>query len=144
MSIYIKAQSRMSRAASMSRWRSTITALRDREATPRRFKTCTLKVFDYDEDGGLTSRSEHKLAEMPLTVLVSLFEQMTAVLPFEDWGRLYYYELGNAFNRELVYERITHNYKDFVEYMKTQLDGYARRINRSPARMCFQLHKRFP
>ena len=128
----------------MSRWLSTVQALRDREATPRRFKTCTLKVFDYAPDGGLTSRSEYLLEEIPLTVFVSLFEQITAVLPFEQWGRLYYYELGNAFNRELVYERITHNDKDFVEYMKTQLDGYARRINRSPARMCFQLHKRFP
>jgi hypothetical protein len=134
----------MSRAASMSRWRSTLTALRDREATPRRFKTCTLKVFNYDEDGGLTSRSEYLLKEIPLTVLVSLFEQITAVLPFEQWGRLYYYEQGNAFNRQLVYERITHNDQDFVEYMKTLLDGYAGRINSSPARMCFQLHKRFP
>ena len=129
----------------MASWSlSTVRALRDREATPRRFKTCTLRVFDYDEDGGLTSRSEYKLAECSLTVLVSLFEQITAVLPFEDWGRLYYYELGHALNRELVYERITHNDQDFVEYMKTLLDACARRINRSPARMCFQLHKRFP
>ena len=80
---------------------STVRALPDREATLRRFKTCTLRVFDYDEDGGLTSRSAYKLVECPLTVLVSLFEQITAVLPFEDWGRLYYYELGHALNREL-------------------------------------------
>ena len=135
---------------SLSESLSTLRALRDREATPRRFKTCTLKVFDYDEDGGLTSRSAHKLAEYPLAVnnnLVtggSLFEQITAVLPFEDWGRLYYHELGHAFNRELVYERITHNNQDFAESMKTLLDGYASRINSSPTRMCFQLHRRFP
>ena len=133
---------------SLSESLSTLRALRDREATPRRFKTCTLKVFDYDEDGGLTSRSAHKLAECPLAVnnnlVSSLFEQITTVLPFEDWGRLYYHELGHAFNRELVYERITHNDQDLVEHMKTQLDAYARRINSSPSRMCFQLHRRFP
>jgi hypothetical protein len=181
---------------SLSEALATLRALRDskrdREATPRRFKTCTLKVFDYDEDGGLTSRSAHKLAEIilvcPLAVTgsvnnnnsnnsnnssnnnnknndnadnnnttttnnnnnsnnsnhASLFEQITAVLPFEDWARLYYYEQGQALNRELVYERITHNDQDLAEHMKTQLEAYARRINSSPARMCFQLHRRFP
>ena len=135
----------------MSRGRSTLQlnapALLGPETAPRRFtsfKTCTLKVFDYDEDGGLESRSEYKLAEVTITVFGSLFEQMTAVLPFDKWGRLYYYELDNERNRELLYERITANDQDFIENTKTLLDDYARRINRSPGRMCFHLHRRFP
>jgi hypothetical protein len=129
---------------SSTRWRSSLTSLRHREATPRRFKTCSLKVFDDDQDGGKISRSEYMLYDKQITVIVSSFEQITSVLPFYEWGTLYYYELDRPLARELVYEEVySLNDPNYGEYMKTVLKDYARRISRSPGRMCLQLHKRF-
>ena len=125
---------------------STIKALRNRESTTRRFKTCSLKVFNYDEDGNKTRKPEYLLYDKDITLILPLFRQITKVLPFDEWEILFYYEVGHPLLHELLYEqKYRLNDPDYEQHIKTLLDTYcAKKINECPQKICLELHKRFP
>ena len=119
--------------------------LRDREVTGRtRQPVFNLRVFDYDEDGGITSNLQYALCNQRMVLAGSLFDLLDSVLPFEEWGKLYFFVLGSI-TGELVFEESYHDDPTMREQMRSLLDqDYTRRICRTPNRMCLQLHRRFP
>ena len=119
--------------------------LREREVTGRtRHPVFHLRVFDYDEDGGITSKPQYALCNQRMVFAGSLFDLLDSVLPFEEWGTLYFLE-GDFRGREIVFEEFYHDDPTIREHMRFELDhDYTWRIRRAPDRTCLQLHRRFP
>jgi hypothetical protein len=123
-----------------------LSILRERELTGSKPKAfVTLKVFDYDEDGGLTSEQRYSLYNKRIMVADSLFDFLDSVLPFKEWGKLYFYEVNYSLNRQMIFEEAYHNDPDIREHMRSLLDlHYTLKIRTTPQSTCLQLHKRFP
>lgn len=121
-------------------------ALRERELVGRAHLVVPiLQVFDYDNHGGLTTQTQHKLFDQSLIVTGSLFDAVSKVLPFEQWGSLFMYKVAHVADREVIFEESDHDDANICEYMREALDHRcAERIRQSPTRVCLELHKRWP
>ncbi len=121
---------------------------RTREATGRRISlpTCTLTVFNHDEDGQISCDKKYILKECEITMHFPLFEQITAELPFKEWETLYLLRqgghLGNPSGIVLYDQKYFVNIRSLI-VLPLDLEWVKERIRQSQEHPHFHLHKRF-
>ena len=132
-------------AQNMSARNKIVSWLEKRETTGQRVslppRTCTLTVFNHDENGQISHDKKYILRECQITMLLDLFEQMTAELPFKEWETLYLLRQGGHLGDPrgiLLYDK-----KYFVSTKSLDLEWVKERIRQSQEHPHFHLHKRF-
>jgi len=127
----------------MSARNKIVSWLEKRETTGQRVslppRTCTLTVFNHDENGQISHDKKYILRECQITMLLDLFEQMTAVLPLKEWKTLRLFLHGNFDSRGiLLYQQ-----EYFVNPGHLNFEWVKEIIRQSKEPAHFHLHKRF-